>query len=123
MNMPQCLIADDSKVIRMILSKIMNNMKYDVIEAEDGEEVVELCETKEPDLIIMDTKLPILDGIDAMYKIREMQKIKQPKIIFCSSIADPERIREALDGGADDYIMKPFDEEIILSKMEILNLV
>lgn len=123
MNMPQCLIADDSKVIRMILSKIMNNMKYDVIEAEDGEEVVELCETKEPDLIIMDTKLPILDGIDAMYKIREMQKIKQPKIIFCSSITDPERIREALDGGADDYIMKPFDEEIILSKMEILNLV
>lgn len=121
--MPQCLVADDSKVIRMILSKIMNNMKYDVIEAEDGEEVVELCETKEPDLIIMDTKLPILDGIDAMYKIREMQKIKQPKIIFCSSITDPQKIREALDGGADDYIMKPFDEEIILSKLEILNLV
>lgn len=42
---------------------------------------------------------------------------------FCSSVTDPMRIREALDGGADDYIMKPFDEEIILSKLEILNLV
>lgn len=117
-----CMIADDSKVIRMILSKIMNNLKYEVIEAEDGEEVVELCEIKEPNLIIMDTKLPILDGLDAMYKIREMTKIRQPKIIFCSSITDPVRIKEALDGGADDYIIKPFDEEIILSKLEILNL-
>lgn len=77
--MAKCLIADDSKVIRMILSKIMSNLKYDIIEAEDGEEVVELCETEEPDLIIMDTKLPILEGLDAMYKIREMQRIKQPK--------------------------------------------
>ena len=67
--MAKCLIADDSKVIRMILSKIMSNLKYDIIEAEDGEEVVELCETEEPDLIIMDTKLPILEGLDAMYKI------------------------------------------------------
>lgn len=121
--MAKCLIADDSKVIRMILSKIMNNLKFDVIEAEDGEEVVELCETNEPELVIMDTKLPILEGIDALYKIRNMQRITQPKIVFCSSVTDPERIREALDGGADDYIMKPFDEEIIVSKLEILNLV
>lgn len=121
--MAKCLIADDSKIIRMILSKIMNGLKYEVIEAEDGEEVVELCETNEPDLIIMDTKLPILDGTDAMYKIREMQRIKQPKIIFCSSVTDAARIREVLYSGADDYIMKPFDEEIILSKLEILNLV
>lgn len=121
--MPKCLIADDSKVIRMILSKIMSNLKYDIIEGEDGEEVVELCETNEPDVIIMDTKLPILDGIDALYKIREMQRIKQPKVLFCSSITDPERIREFLNGGADDYIMKPFDEEIIISKLEILDLV
>ncbi len=120
--MAACLIADDSKIIRMILSKIMNNLKFEVIEAEDGEEVVELCETKEPEIIIMDTRLPILDGLDAMYKIREMQRIRQPKIIFCSSMSDPARIREALDGGADDYIMKPFDEEIILCKLEILNL-
>ena len=86
--MAKCLIADDSKVIRMILSKIMSNLKYDIIEAEDGEEVVELCETEEPDLIIMDTKLPILEGLDAMYKIREMQRIKQPKIIFFKIMID-----------------------------------
>ncbi len=120
--MRKCIIADDSKIIRMLLTKIMENLKYEVMEAEDGEEVVELSETKEPDLIIMDTKLPILDGIDALYKIRNMQRIEQPKIVFCSAVTDPARIKEALDGGADDYIMKPFDEEIIVSKLEILDL-
>lgn len=51
--MAKCLIADDSAIIRMLLSKIMNNLRFEVIEAEDGEEVVELCELNEPDLIIM----------------------------------------------------------------------
>ncbi len=120
--MKKCIIADDSKIICMLISKIMSNLGYEVIEAEDGEEVVEMCEREEPELIIMDTKLPILDGLDAMYKIRDMLRINQPKIIFCSAVNDPERIKEALDGGADDYIMKPFDEEIIVSKLEILNL-
>lgn len=120
--MAQCVIADDSRIIRMLLSKIMNNLNFDVLEAEDGEEVVEMCEINEPDLVIIDRRLPVLEGIDAMYKIRSLKKIKQPKIMFCSSIIDVEKIRETLDGGADDYIMKPFDEEIIISKLEILGL-
>ena len=84
--MKKCIIADDSKIICMLISKIMGNLGYEILEAEDGEEVVELCEREEPDLIIMDTKLPILDGLDAMYKIRDMLRINQPKIIFCSSV-------------------------------------
>ncbi len=121
--MPKCLIADDSKIIRMLLAKIMGNLDFEVIEAEDGEEVVELCQINEPDLIIMDWRLPILEGIDALYKIRNVKKLKQPKVIFCSSLTDVDKIKEALDGGADDYIMKPFDEEIIISKLAILGLV
>lgn len=120
--MLKCLIADDSKIIRMLLVKIMGNLNFEVMEAEDGEEVVELCQINEPDLIIMDWRLPILEGIDALYKIRNAKKIKQPKVIFCSSMTDVDKIREALAGGADDYIMKPFDEEIIISKLAILGL-
>ena len=121
--MSQCLIADDSKIIRMLLNKIMSNLGFDVTEAEDGEEVVELCQLNEPDLIIMDYHLPVLEGIDAMYKIRSSRISKQPKIIFCSSLNDITIIKDALDGGADDYIIKPFDEEIIISKLAILGLV
>ena len=106
--MAKCLVADDSKIIRMLFAKIMGNLGFDVTEAEDGEEVVEQCQ---------------LNGIDAMYKIRNSRLEKQPKIIFCSSLLDIEKIEEALDGGADDYVLKPFDEEIIISKLSILGLV
>ena len=120
--MAKCVIADDSRIIRMLLSKIMANLNFEVIEAEDGEEVVEMVELNEPAVVIMDWRLPVLDGIDALYKIRSLKKIKQPKVMFCSSLVDVDKIREALDGGADDYIMKPFDEEIIITTLEILGL-
>lgn len=119
----KCIIADDSKIIRMVLSKIFSNLGLSVLEAEDGEEVLELCRKEEPALIVMDWRLPIIDGIDVLYKIRGEYKIRQPRIIFCSSITDEDKIREALDGGADDYLMKPFDEEIIVSKLKILGMI
>lgn len=69
----------------------MGNLGFDVTEAEDGEEVVEQCQLNEFDLVIMDYRLPVLDGIDAMYKIRNSRLEKQPKIIFCSSLLDIEK--------------------------------
>ena len=74
------------------------------------------------DLIIMDWRLPVMEGIDVLYMIRSNPKMQQPKIIFCSSLIEEAKIREALQGGADDYIMKPFDEEIIESKIIMLGL-
>lgn len=72
--MAKCVIADDSRIIRMLLSKIMANLNFEVIEAEDGEEVVEMVELNEPAVVIMDWRLPVLDGIDALYKIRSLKK-------------------------------------------------
>lgn len=120
--MATCLIADDSKIIRMVLAKIMTNMGFDVLEAEDGEEVVRQWRQTPIDLIIMDWRLPVMEGIDVLYMIRSDVKMPQPKVIFCSSLNDEAKIREALQGGADDYIMKPFDEEIIESKITMLGL-
>ncbi|MBR1604749.1 MAG: response regulator [Alphaproteobacteria bacterium] len=120
--MAKCLIADDSRVIRLLLSKIISKLGFSVIEAEDGEDVVELTQTQEPDLIIMDWNLPVLEGIDALYKIRELNLAKTPKVIFCSSSSDMDRINQAIEGGADDYIIKPFDEDIIAVKLTILGL-
>ena len=120
--MATCLIADDSKIIRMVLNKIMTNLGFDVVEAEDGEDVVKQWRQMPIDLIIMDWRLPVMEGIDVLYMIRSNPKMQQPKIIFCSSLKKKKKIREALQGGADDYIMKPFDEEIIESKIIMLGL-
>ena len=120
--MPRCLIADDSKTMRMLLIKIMENFGYTVEEAEDGEDLLEQCTADMPDLIISDWNLPLIDGIDVLYKIRSNQNIRQPVFLFCSYIKDTEIIRQALKGGADDFIMRPFDEDIIAGKLAILGL-
>ncbi len=118
--MPRCLIADDSKTMRMLLIKIMENFGYTVEEAEDGEDLLEQCTANMPDLIISDWNLPLIDGIDVLYKIRSNQNIRQPVFLFCSYIKDTEIIKQALKGGADDFIMRPFDEDIIAQKLRII---
>ncbi len=118
--MPNCLIADDSKVMRMLLCKIMENFGYTVTEAEDGEDLLEQCGKAMPDIIISDWNLPLIDGVDVLYKIRADKKIAQPVFLFCSYFKDADIIRQAIDGGADDFIMRPFDEDIIASKLKII---
>ncbi len=118
--MPSCIIADDSKIMRMLLTKIMENFGYSVIDAEDGEDLLEQCGKNMPNLIISDWNLPLIDGIDVLYKIRSDKKIKQPIFIFCSYIKNEDIIKQALDTGADDFIMRPFDEDIIASKLKII---
>lgn len=120
--MLRCIIADDSKIMRMLLRKIMENFNFEVDEAEDGEEVIELHTQTPADLIISDWNLSSMDGIDVLYKIRADRKIKQPRFVFCSYVKDAEIIKQALDGGADDFIMRPFDEDIIASKLAIMKL-
>ena len=115
-----CIVADDSKIMRMLLSKIMENFGYDVIEAEDGEDLMSLCIKNTPDLIICDWQLPLIDGVDILLKIRADRKIKQPVFIFCSYVKDVDVISQALKSGADDFIMRPFDEDIIASKLKII---
>ncbi len=118
--MSSCLIADDSKIMRMLLAKIMENFGYAVTEAEDGEDLMQQCEKNMPDLIISDWNLPLVDGIDVLYKIRADKKSKQPVFFFCSYLKNPEIINQAMEGGADDFIMRPFDEDIIASKLKII---
>lgn len=118
--MPSCIVADDSKIMRMLLSKIMENFGYTVDEAEDGEDLLEQCAENMPDLIISDWQLPLIDGIDVLYKIRSDKKVKQPVFMFCSYLKDRDIMEQAVAGGADDFIMRPFDEDIIASKLKMI---
>ena len=118
--MTHCIVADDSKIMRMLLTKIMENFGCHVDEAETGEDLIEQCALNMPDLIISDWNLPLIDGIDVLTKIRTDTKSKQPIFVFCSFIRKEEIIEQALKAGADDYIMRPFDEDIIASKLKII---
>ena len=121
--MKTCIIADESRVIRMVSKKIMESLLFSVLEAEDGEEVISLCDKQIPDLILLDIKFQTLNGLEVVKRIKEQYQEQAPKVIFCSSVNEKDKIAKFLNNGADEVIMKPFDSDILKSKLVILGLV
>ena len=120
--MSTCLIVDDSKVIRMVARKILEDLNFDIEEAEDGEQAISICRREMPASILLDWNLPVMNGIDFLHDLRAMKGVKQPVVVFCSSEFDMAHIEEAMNSGADEYVMKPFNSEIIESKFRIVGL-
>lgn len=87
-------------------------------EASDGMEGMDECLQAMPDLVLLDWHMPTMDGIDFLAQLKKMPKVHKPKVLFCSMECDPRRIAEALAAGADDYVMKPFDGDILQSKID-----
>lgn len=114
--MRSCLVVDDSKVVRMVARKILKNLEFDIVEAVDGKEALAKCGAKMPDAVLLDWNMPIMNGIDFLREMRTLPGGKDPVVVFCTTENDASHIQEALTAGADEYIMKPFDGEIVESK-------
>jgi len=112
-----CLIVDDSRIIRKVARRIVEGLGFEVDEAADGVEALSYCSGLMPDVILLDWNMPVMDGMTFMRRLRTQTGGDHPKVLFCTIETAPERIAEALGAGADDYIMKPFDGEILHSKL------
>lgn len=117
-----CLIVDDSRVIRKIGRKIAAGLGYNVIEAENGEEALARCKLSMPDLILTDWQMPIMSGIEFVAQLRAIPTSKAPKVVFCTSKGSAKDVHDGIRAGADDYIVKPFDEAALKAKLEQLGL-
>ncbi|MAF47701.1 MAG: two-component system response regulator [Rhodospirillaceae bacterium] len=115
--MKSCLIVDDSKVIRMVAKKILQELDFETIEAEDGQVALNACETQMPDAVLLDWNMPVMNGIDFLKKLRQLPGGDNPVVVFCTTENDVNHIQEAMEAGANEYIMKPFDGEIIQTKL------
>ncbi|MDI9408939.1 MAG: response regulator [Candidatus Pacebacteria bacterium] len=120
--MKSCLIVDDSRVVRTVARKILEELKFQVIEAEDGVQALNICITNMPDAVLLDWNMPQMNGIEFLRKLRQSSNGSKPKVIFCTTENDVDHIVEAMNLGADEYIMKPFDTEIIESKFNQVGL-
>lgn len=116
MDVRTCLIVDDSRIIRKVARRIVEGLGFEVDEAADGAEALAFCAALRPDVILLDWNMPVMDGLTFIRRLRE-QPGQMPKVLFCTIETDPGRIAEALDAGADDYVMKPFDGEILHAKL------
>ena len=115
--MTHCLIVDDSRVVRKVVRRILEDLKFECKEAEDGEDALKSCQHQMPDVIILDWNMPHMNGIEFTKTLRSLSEGGIPKIIFCTVEYERAKIEEALASGADEFIMKPFDGPIIQSKL------
>lgn len=120
--MKTCLVVDDSRVIRKVARRILEDLGYEVAEAADGVEAMAWCHAAMPDAILLDWRMPVMDGLEFVRRLRSAPGGDRPRVVFCSVENDLARIREALDAGADEYVMKPFDGEILATKLASVGL-
>lgn len=114
----QCLIVDDSRVVRKISRRIVEELGYTVVEAENGEEALARCKADMPELIPLDWDMPVMTGIEFIASLRALPGHVWPKTVFCTSKADSLDIYQGIDAGADEYVAKPFDRATLTAKLQ-----
>ena len=117
------LVVDDSGVVRRIARRILEELSFDVSEASDGSEALARCGETMPDAILLDWNMPVMDGFDFLCNLRRLPGGDVPKVVFCTTENDVAHIARALEAGANEYIMKPFDKEIIAIKLQEVGLI
>jgi len=121
--MKTCLVVDDSSVIRKVARRILEGLDFEIAEAENGEEAIEACRRQMPEAILLDWNMPKMDGYEFLRVLRRLPGGDRPKVVFCTTENDVAHIARALHAGANEYIMKPFDKDIVQAKFEEVGLI
>jgi two-component system, chemotaxis family, chemotaxis protein CheY len=121
--MKTCLVVDDSSVVRKIARRILEALGFEVTEAEDGEKALEVCKQAMPTAVLLDWNMPVMDGYEFLGHLRRMPGGDTPKVVFCTTENGMDHISRALDAGANEYIMKPFDKDIVAAKFQEVGLI
>jgi len=121
--MKSCLIVDDSRVIRKVARQILESTGFSCEEAENGQLALDLCIKKLPDVVLLDWNMPVMNGLDFMRTMRQLPGGDKTVVVFCTIENDLEHIQQAINSGANEYIMKPFDADIIRGKFSQLGLI
>jgi len=117
-----CLVVDDSRVVRKVARRILETHGFDVAEAADGQQALDACRQAMPDCVLLDWNMPVMDGITFLRQLRGEFGPDKPPVVFCTTENDMTHIALAIENGAQEYIMKPFDEEILVGKLSQVGL-
>ncbi len=112
-----CLVVDDSRVVRKVARRILEAHGYLVAEAADGQQALIACRETMPDCVLLDWNMPVMDGITFLRHLRQEFGPNDPPVVFCTTENDMSHIEMAISAGAQEYIMKPFDDEILVGKL------
>lgn len=121
--MKHCLVVDDSSVIRKVARRILEDLDFFISEAEDGQQALDVCREQMPEAILLDWNMPVMDGLEFLKTLRKLDNGEYPKVVFCTTENDVAHIARAIRAGANEYIMKPFDREIVEAKFQEVGLI
>ena len=121
--MKTCLVVDDSGVVRKIARRILEEMGFNIVEAEDGAKALDACKRAMPEAVLLDWNMPVMDGFEFLGHLRRMPGGDTPKVVFCTTENDMDHISRALNAGANEYIMKPFDKDIVAAEFQEVGLI
>ncbi|MCW2607304.1 MAG: putative response regulator receiver domain protein CheY [Frankiales bacterium] len=118
------LVLDDSRAMRMILRRIMVEAGFDVVEAGDGQQALEVVAAapEVPALALVDWNMPVMNGLEFVKAVRAVPAYKQMTLMMVTTESEHGQIVRALAAGAHEYVIKPFTAEAILDKLSLLGL-
>jgi two-component system chemotaxis response regulator CheY len=114
--MRTCLVVDDSRVVRKVARRILESCGFAVEEAEDGSMALDACRRRLPDCVLLDWNMPVMNGIEFLKALRSEYGPADPPVLFCTMKNDLSFVAQAIEHGAQEFIMKPFDADILLGK-------
>ncbi len=118
----RAMIVDDSRAQRMLLKRAVSPLGFEVIEAENGEDALTKLDPEDPvDVMLVDWNMPVMDGLALVRRVRATRAFADVFVMMVTSESDPKKMARALMVGADDYLVKPVDGEMIRSKLEQTN--
>ena len=118
MSNKQCLIVDDSDIVRRVAKHMLSAMGVDATEAVNGLDALDRCSKAMPDAILLDWIMPVQGGLECLQALRRLPGGGAAKVIYCTSENDPAEFARAMAAGATDVIVKPFNREMLRQKLE-----
>jgi two-component system chemotaxis response regulator CheY len=120
--MAKAMVIDDSRAIRMILTRSLNQLGLDVCSAGDGKEALDILERQAPELacFLVDWNMPEMSGIEFVERVRQMPDYDTAPLMMVTTETEVDQMVRALEAGANEYVMKPFTSEIIADKLRIM---
>ena len=119
--MGKALVVDDSKAMRMILTKILASLGYEVLEAAGGKEALQVIEVEKSGvaLILLDWNMPEMNGLELLKRLRQNPALSSPVVVMVTTETEMSHMAAALEAGANEYVMKPFTRDIIVEKLQL----
>jgi two-component system, chemotaxis family, chemotaxis protein CheY len=119
----RALVVDDSRAMRTILSRFLSDLGYEVVQAGNGQEALDLlAETHDVDVALVDWNMPVMDGLDFVGVCRQDERLRKVTLMMVTTESEQSQIVRALAAGAHEYLIKPFTRDALVEKLDLLGL-